>query len=99
MADEPRELVNFRLGRTEKEALYRLADEQDKPVGRLVREVVEEYLADHERKAWEAEARRTAARLGEEARDPSSQEAETLRLLDAESDELSSDWVWEGEDL
>lgn len=99
MGRDPREIVNFRLGRPEKEALYRLAEEQGRPVGTLVREVVEEYLADRERAGWVAEARRAAAVLGEEARHPSSQEAEALRRLEAPLDDFSREWVWEGEGL
>jgi predicted DNA-binding protein len=95
MSDDPKQPLNFRLGRTYKEALDRLAEQQDKPVGQLVREVVEDYVAGQARAAWEAEARRTAVQLGEAARDPSSDEAAMLRCLEANLEEFAEEWVWE----
>lgn len=95
MADETKEPVNFRLGRSDREALHRLARARDKSVGQLVREVVEEYVANQARATWEAEARRTAAELGREAADPRSDEAEMLRVLDANLDAFAKEWVWE----
>ena len=97
MADEIKEPVNFRLGRSHRQALDRLARQQDKSVGQLVREVVEEYITDQARAAWEAEARRTAAELGRSARDPRSDEAEMLRVLDASLEAFAKEWVWEDE--
>jgi len=88
--------LNFRLGRSYKEALDRLAEEQDKPVSQLVREVVEEYVSGRARAAWEAEARRTAGRLAEAARDPDSDEATMPRVLDANLEEFAQEWVWDG---
>jgi predicted DNA-binding protein len=95
VSDDAKEPLNFRLGRSYKEALDRLANEQDKAVGQLVREVIEEYVTSQARAAWEAEARRTAAELAEAARDPESDEAATLRFLDATLEEFAKEWVWE----
>jgi predicted DNA-binding protein len=95
VSSEAKEPVNFRLGRSYKQALQKLAREQDKAVGELIREVVEEYVADQERAAWEAEARRTALELGRAARDPRSDEAEMLRILDANLEAFAGEWVWE----
>jgi hypothetical protein len=95
MSDDPKEPLNFRLGRSYKEALERLAGEQDKPVSQLVREVVETYVADEARAAWEAEARRTAAELAAAARDPDSDEAVILRSLDASLEEFAAAWAWD----
>jgi predicted DNA-binding protein len=97
MADDLKEPVNFRLGRSHRQALNRLARQQDKSVGQLVREVVEVYISDQARAAWEAEARRTAAELGRSARDPRSDESETLRVLDANLEAFAKEWVWEDE--
>jgi hypothetical protein len=95
MTDDPKHPLNFRLGRRYKEALDRLAHEQDKPVSQLVREVVEDYVAAEARAAWEAEARRTSATLAEAARDPGSDEATMLRSLDAGLEEFAKEWIWE----
>lgn len=94
MPDDPKEPVNFRLGRSYKACLERLAREQDKPVGQLVREVVENYVTAEERAAWEAAARRSAREVAEAARDPQSDEAEMLRTLDANLEAFAEEWVW-----
>lgn len=95
MADETKEPVNFRLGTSYREALHRLARERDASVGQLVREVVEQYVDNQARLAWEAEARRTAAELGRAAQDPRSGEAEMLRVLDSNLEDFAKEWVWE----
>jgi mono/diheme cytochrome c family protein len=83
VSEDPKQPLTFRLGRSYKEALDRMAAEQDKPVDQLAREVVEGYVAEQAKAAWEAEARRTAIRLAETADDPASDEAEMQRTLDA----------------
>jgi hypothetical protein len=98
MPNDPKEPVNFRLGRKHKRTLVRLAAERDKPVGELIREVIEEFVTLEERRAWEAEARLAARALAEEAADHTSSEAETLRLLDANLGEFAREWVWEEEE-
>ena len=95
MADEPKEPVNFRLGKSDRQALDHLARQRDTSVGQLVREVVREYIDNQARVAWEEEARRTATELGRAARDPDSDEADILRTLDANLEEFSREWVWE----
>jgi hypothetical protein len=95
MVDEAKNPVNFRLGRTYREALHQLARDRDQSLGQLVREVVEEYVDSQARAAWEAEARRTAAELGRAAREPRSDEAEMLGRLDANLEDFAKDWVWD----
>lgn len=92
-----KDTVNFRLPGEQKQALAKLAAERDKPLSELVREVVERYLAEEERSAWEAEARRASLALAEEAKDPSSDEARTLKALDANLDEFADEWIWDEE--
>jgi predicted DNA-binding protein len=98
MSEDTKEPVNFRLGRRYKRALAKLAAAQDKAVGELIREVVEAYVAEEERRAWEDEARRAASALAREAAQPSSSEAEMLRSLDENLDEFAREWVWEDEE-
>lgn len=95
MVEEAKDPVNFRLGRTYREALHRLARDRDRSVGQLVREVVEEYVDSQARVAWEAEARRTAAELGRAVRDPRPDEAEMMRTLDANLEDFAKEWVWD----
>lgn len=98
MPRDVKETVNFRLGRKHKQALARIAGEKDKAVGELIREVIESYVAEEERRVWEAEARRAAMALAEEAEDPSSAEAEVLGVLDANLDEFAEEWIWEDDE-
>lgn len=97
MVGDVKEPVNFRLGRKEKQALAAIAAEQDKALGELIREVVEAYLQQVRRGAWEAEARRASLALAQEAKDPASAEAENLRMLEANLEEFAKEWVWEGD--
>ena len=95
MSDDAKRPLNFRLGRSHKEALDRLAREQGRTVSQLVREVVEDYVTDQRRAAWEAEAGRTAEALAEAARDPCSDEGTMLQALDAALKDFAEEWVWE----
>jgi hypothetical protein len=95
MPEDPKYPLNFRLGRSYKEAIDRLAAEHDKPVSQLVREVVEEYVSAQARAAWELEARRSAAVVAEAASDPRSDETAMLRALGANLEEFAEEWLWE----
>jgi predicted DNA-binding protein len=95
MPDDPKEPVNFRLGRSYKEALDRLAAEQARPAAQLVREAVERYVREQARAAWEAEARRQAAEIAEAVQRPGSDEAEMARFLDANLEDFAKEWVWD----
>lgn len=95
---DAKEPVNFRLPREYKDALQKLAEERGEPLSQLVREAVEGYVDEQRRAAWEAEARRSAAELGAAAGDPSSDEAEMLRLLDENLEAFAEEWVWTEED-
>jgi hypothetical protein len=57
--------------------------------------VVETYVEEQARAAWEAEARRTAAELAQAALDARSDEADMLRLLDANLEDFAEEWVWD----
>ena len=97
MADDVKENVNFRLGKQHKRTLSELAAAQDKALSELIREVIEAYLAERERAAWEDEARRASRALAREAGDPRSAESEQLRMLEANLEEFAKEWVWEDE--
>lgn len=91
---DAKEPVNFRLGREYKDALRRLAEQRGQSMGQLVREAVEGYVNEQRRAAWEAEARRAAAEIEAAAGDPSSDEAEMLRILDENLEAFAEEWVW-----
>ncbi len=98
MSDEAKENVNFRLAKGQKEALARAAAEQDKAVSQVIREAVESYLQERERRAWEVEARRAASALAREAEDSTSAEAEHLRALEATMEDFAEEWIWREEE-
>jgi predicted DNA-binding protein len=98
MSDDTKVPVNFRLSRKSKQALDRLAAKQQRAVSEVVREVLESYVAREERRAWEAEARRAAQVLANEARRRTSPEAVTLRTLDANLKEYAKEWVWDDDE-
>ncbi|MGH7577917.1 MAG: ribbon-helix-helix protein, CopG family [Longimicrobiales bacterium] len=98
MADDVKENVNFRLAKQDKRTLTELAAAQDKAVSELIREVIEAYIAQQERAAWEEEARRASRALAREASDPRSAESEHLRMLEANLNEFAKEWVWEDEE-
>jgi predicted DNA-binding protein len=82
-------VVTFRVDAEMKEALARMAREQDKPVGELLRELVRERVREERRRAFAAEARRQCEILNEAAKDPDSDEAQVMRELEAH---LAEDW-------
>jgi predicted DNA-binding protein len=97
VSENVKEPINVRLGRRYKEALEELARDRNRTVSAVVREVLEEYVDAERRRAWEAEARRAARTLAEDAKEPESAEAETLRILEANLEEFAREWVWEEE--
>ncbi|MEX2528569.1 MAG: ribbon-helix-helix protein, CopG family [Gemmatimonadota bacterium] len=98
MTDDVKEPINVRLGQDYKRALEELARDRNRTVSSVVREVLQDFVDAERRRAWEAEARRSARVLAEEAEDPDSPEAETLRTLEANLEEFAQEWVWEEED-
>ena len=83
------EMVTFRVDRRLKAAIAEIAEEESKPLGELLRELVQDRVAAKRRREFEIEARRQSLLLAEAARDPDSDEAAVLRELDANFDELA----------
>ena len=86
------EVLTFRLPPTLKEAIAKIAEEQAKPLGELLRELVAERVERERRRVFESEARRQSQLLAAAARDPNSDEAAILRELDANFDEMAREW-------
>lgn len=95
MADDPKVPVNVRVDRRYKQALTRIASRRKQPISELVREILEQYVAEEERRAWRIDARRAARALAEEAKKGDSPESATLRALDANLKAFAREWVWE----
>jgi len=87
---EPKqEIVTFRIAPGLKAALAKIAAQERKPIGELLREMIRERVDLKRRREFEAEARRQSLLLAKAARDPNSDEAAILRELDANFDEFA----------
>jgi predicted transcriptional regulator len=82
----------FRLDPAMKAALARSAAADRKQPGEVVRDLVRDYLARRERRAFEAEARRQSLELNARAQDPTSDEAQVMRELEADLDAFADEW-------
>ena len=83
------ETVTFRIDPDLKSAFVEIAEQERKPVGELLRDMIRERVKDEERRKFEAEARRQSLLLAEAASNPDSEEAAIMRELDANFDEFS----------
>jgi|SRR5271165_4818947 len=86
------ETLSFRVEPALKAAFTRIAGEEHKPVGELLRELVRERVGRRRRRAFEAEARRQSLEAAALARDPNSDEAAVMREIDAELSEFFDEW-------
>lgn len=79
---------NFRLEPELKSAFSAAAEAADRPAAQVLREFMRGYVKAQQDAKWRADARRAALVLGERAKDPTSDEAQILRELDANLDEF-----------
>ncbi len=86
------EVLTFRLDPLLKREVIRIARTEHKPVGELLRELVQERVDRKRRLAFEAEARRQSLLVAAAARDPNSDEAAVMRELDANLEEFAREW-------
>jgi hypothetical protein len=87
---EPKdETVTFRIAPALKAAFAEIAEQEHKPLGELLRQMIRELVEQKRRREFEAEARRQSLLLAEAARDPNSDEAAIMRELDANFDEFA----------
>lgn len=87
---EPKaQVVTFRIDSALKADLSQLAARESKPVGEVLRDLIRERVEWQRRRDFEAEAHRQSLVIAAAARDPDSDEAATLRELDALFDELA----------
>ena len=89
MAETKTETVTFRIDAALKGEFAGIAEEEAKPVGELLRELVREHVKGRKRLAFEAEARRQSLECAAVAADPDSDEAAVMRELDANFDEFA----------
>lgn len=74
---------NLRLDPALKASFLAAAEAEDKPAAQVLRDFMRAYVKHRERRLFEAEAQRQSKLLAEEARDPTSAEAEEMRWLGA----------------
>jgi len=86
------EILTFRIDPSLKREVSRIARTERKPVGELLRELVQERVDRKRRLAFEAEARRQSLLVAAAAQDPDSDEAAVMRELDANFEEFAREW-------
>jgi|SRR5215472_895138 len=90
---EPKqEIVTFRIAPGLKAAFAKIAAQERKPVGELLREMIRERVSQKRRRDFEAEARRQSHEAAAAAQDPNSDEAAVMRELEANFDEFAKEW-------
>jgi len=80
-----RDTVTFRIDPELKEELIKLADQDHKSLGELMRELARDEVAQAERRAFEAEARRQCREIAA-AYDADNDEAEVTRWTEEVAD-------------
>ena len=91
-AEPNADIITFRIPPALKTAFAEIARQEAKPVGELLRDLVRERVKQKERREFEAEARRQSIIIANAAKDPSSDEAQVMRELDALFDESVREW-------
>jgi hypothetical protein len=86
------EILTFRIDPSLKREVTRIARTERKPVGELLRELVQERVDRKRRREFEAEARRQSLECAAAARDPNSDEAAVMRELEANFEEFAREW-------
>lgn len=86
------EMVTVRLDPTLKADLVEVAKQESKTLGALLRELIRERVARKKRQEFEAEAHRQSLEAAAAAREPDSDEAQVMRELEAELEELADEW-------
>lgn len=83
------EIVTFRIDADLKAALTEIAEAESKPVGELMRELIQRRIARKHRSEFEAEARRQSLEAAAAARDPNNDEAAVMRELEGDLEEFA----------
>jgi hypothetical protein len=85
----------FRLDPRMKAALTRAAADEHKQPGELIRALLEDHLAQKQRRSFEEEARRQCMAINMRARESGSDEAAVMRELDAnlDTDDFGDEWT------
>jgi hypothetical protein len=90
-AEPNADIITFRIPTELKAAFTEIAEQEEKPVGELLRELVRDRVEQKRRREFEAEAHRQSMIIAKAAEDPDSDEAAVMRELDANFDEFARD--------
>jgi metal-responsive CopG/Arc/MetJ family transcriptional regulator len=91
-ADPKPSVVTFRIAPKLKAELNEIAEREEKSVGELLRELVQERIKQARRREFEAEARRQSLIIAAAARDPNGDEAAVMRELEAHFEDVMREW-------
>jgi hypothetical protein len=92
-SQEPKhEIVTFRIAPALKAAFAKIAQQERKPLGELLREMVRERVEQKHRREFETEARRQSLAAAALAENPDSDEAAVMRELEEELKEFAKEW-------
>ncbi|HVC53214.1 MAG TPA: hypothetical protein VND87_14435 [Stellaceae bacterium] len=89
MSETKTETVTFRIEAGLKDEFAQIAEQEAKPVGELLRELVREHVRQKRHREFEVDARRQSLLAAEAAKNPNSDEAQVMRELDANFDEFA----------
>jgi uncharacterized membrane protein len=91
-ADHKAEIITVRVPSALKAAFAEIAQQESKPLGELLRELIRERIERKRRREFEADARRQSLEAAVLARDPNSDEAAVMRELEADLEEFGKEW-------
>lgn len=85
---------NFRIDPALKTAFTQATEAEDRPAAQVLRDFMRAYVERRNRRAFEAEARRQSREAAARARDPQSDEAQSLREMESllDEDHFADDW-------
>lgn len=90
--DPNADTLSFRIPPALKRDLAALAEKEAKPIGELLRDLIRDRIKQEERRQFEEQVRRDCEVINAAARDPNSDEAQILRELDMNFDEMAKEW-------
>ena len=86
------EMVTVRLDPALKADLAEVAKQESKALSELLHELIHKHVTRKKRQDFEAEAHRQSLEAAAAARDPNSDEAQVMRELEADLEELADEW-------
>jgi hypothetical protein len=88
------ETFNFRIDPALKAAFTQATEAEDKPAAQVLRDFMRAFVERRNRQAFEAEARRQSLEAAAHARNPKSDEAQSLKEMETllDEDQFGDEW-------